>query len=323
MLKNIHQLLQYIVRRVYESIYVFIARIFHIIGRGTIVTDTTKYKRFIVNISELKHKKRKEGISGFYRVKNEEDLLEASVESHIKYLDEIVIVYNDCSDKTSTIAKRLQQKYPNKVKVYEYLPEVYPVLSKKHMLEIGKSPHSIVNYYNFTLSKTTRKIVVKIDADHIVVDNIFEEAVDTIKHNMQNKYYFFHGVNIFECKNGGVCINAKNPFTYGLDCGFFKVKNNMYFVHRRKYESLKIPLNVYFNKKNLGVLFYHLKGFKKDRGISFLKNTVKDSHNEVARIKDVQMCPDLVSWEKFKDVKLDKIISPKSKLKKLIGKNHF
>jgi len=314
-----YQLLQYVVRRVYESIYVFIARVLHIINGGAIITDTERYREFIVSVDELKRTKRESGVSGFYRVKNEEDLLEVSVESHIKYLDEIVIVYNDCSDNTPVIAKKLQEKYPNKVKVYEYPPEVYPVLSKRHMLELGRSPHSIVNYYNFTLSKTTKDIVVKIDADHIAIDKVFEESVKTVKRNMQNKYYFFHGVNIFECQKNNICINAKNPFTYGLDCGFFKVKNNMYFVHRRKYESLKIPLSVYFNKENLGVLFYHLKGFKKDKGLEFLFGSEKkDSTKEAQRIIDNQLSPDLVTWDNFHHVKLENIPSPQVKLQELL-----
>ena len=313
-MKTIYQLLLYIIRRTYEFWYVLLFRFLYVMRGKKIISDVEKYHEYIVDTKRLINKKRKEGISGFYRVKNEEYLLKASVESHIKYLDEIIIVYNDCSDRTPEIAMELQKKYPNKIKVYEYVPSVYPVLSKKHMLESGKSPHSIVNYYNFTLSKTTKKIVVKIDADHIAVDNLFGKVVQDIrKYGMNGGYYFFHGVNIFECGDD-ICINRKNPFTYGLDCGFFEVNKGMYFRHRRKYESLKIPLKVYFKRKNLGILFYHLKGFKKDKGVAFLHNTVKDSKKEAKRIIDAQFNPNLVKWDNFNDNRLNKVVHPKETL---------
>jgi glycosyltransferase involved in cell wall biosynthesis len=313
------QFTEFIIRRAYEGIYVWIARGVHILTGGKIISDVEKYSEFMIDVQKLIKRKRSQGISGFYRVKNDGDLLKSSVESHIKYLDEVIIVYNDCSDNTPDIAKSLQEKYPDKVKAYEYIPKVHPVLSKKHMLELGKSPHSIVNFYNFTLSKTTKRIVVKIDADHIAIGHKFKKVIDHIKkYSVQKKYYFFHGVNIFECKEG-ICINKKNPFTFGLDCGFFDVSLGMYFVHRRKYESLKIPVMVYLRRKNLGVLFYHLKGFKKDRGTAFLEGTIKDSKKEVNRIIDVQLNPDLVEWNKFNDIKLEAVPHPKKSLNNLMG----
>ncbi len=319
MFNSFIQFVEFSIRRAYEFVYIWSARGMHILTGGKIISDVNKYSEFVIDIQKLIKKKRSHGISGFYRVKNDGDLLKSSVESHIKYLDEIIIVYNDCSDNTPEVARGLQKKYPNKIKTYEYIPKVHSVLSKKHMLELGKSPHSIVNFYNFTLSKTTKSIVVKIDADHVVIGHKFKKIVAHIKkHSVQKKYYFFHGVNIFKCK-GGICINKKNPFTFGLDCGFFSISRGMYFVHRRKYESLKIPVGVYLGRKNLGVLFYHLKGFKKDRGTAFLKGTIKDSKKEVHRIIDVQLSPDLVEWSKFNDIKLEAVPHPKKKLGDLMG----
>ena len=52
---------------------------------------------------------RKNGVSGFMRIKNEEQFIEKVVLSWIDYVDELIIVYNDCSDKTPIILKKLER----------------------------------------------------------------------------------------------------------------------------------------------------------------------------------------------------------------------
>ena len=296
-------------RRIYEILFIYSLRLRHYIQHGSLfVGDETKYKEFIFDYSNfvLSLKNRKAGISGFYRVKNEEELLEASVESHIPYLDEIIIVYNDCSDKTPEIAKKLQDKYPNKIKVYEYKPKVFPPLSYEHIITPANSPHSLVNYYNFTLSKTTRTIAVKIDADHIAVEDRFRRAVEKIKKEGLNTMAYFYGLNIYPCGAGGrdVCINRKRPFTYGYDCGFFPVSKNTYFVHRRKFESLKLPFHMYLTRKMTGVLFYHLKGLKKDKGLS----NVNKKHPYARILQDVYFNPDLIHINSYKHDLIDDVV---------------
>jgi hypothetical protein len=112
------------------------------------------------------------GVSGIMRVKNDAEFIEASVESCISALDELIIVYNDCSDNSPEIIEKVRLKYRNKIRTYEYKEKVYSINLTKDEYEYAKSlpldsPHLLCNYYNFALSKVTYKYAIKIDADQI------------------------------------------------------------------------------------------------------------------------------------------------------------
>ena len=83
-------------------------------------------EEFIFNKSLLISENRKSGVSAFMRIKNGRDFLEETIESHIEFFDEIIACYNGCNDNTEDILKILQRKYPDKLKIYHYKPEVYP-----------------------------------------------------------------------------------------------------------------------------------------------------------------------------------------------------
>ena len=65
-------------------------------------------------------KELKPGLSGIVRAKNEASFIEACIDSCIDALDELVIVYNDCTDDTPAIVKRKAKQYPDKIKIYAY-----------------------------------------------------------------------------------------------------------------------------------------------------------------------------------------------------------
>lgn len=112
------------------------------------------------------------GLSGIMRVKNDAEFIEASIDSCIDALDELVIVYNGCTDHSPQLILQKQQQYPDKIKVYEYEPLVVANnLTEKEYQKALKlpddSPHLLCNYYNFALSKATYAYAIKIDADQI------------------------------------------------------------------------------------------------------------------------------------------------------------
>lgn len=116
--------------------------------------------------------KHKVGVSGIMRVKNDAEFIRASVESCISALDELIVVYNDCTDNSPQIIAEIQSKYPDKIKVFEYKHKIYSINLSKEEYEYAKSlpldsPHLLCNYYNFALSKATCKYAMKIDADQI------------------------------------------------------------------------------------------------------------------------------------------------------------
>lgn len=285
------RLCQYVLRRTFET--------------GSIIWERARHFReyirsvwnerdadFYTPLQSISSRGRQEGISGFYRVRNEENLLEASVLAHLPFLDEIIIVYNDCSDATPEIAERLARTYPDKIQAYHYKPRVYPAMTREHAITSAHSVHSLVNYYNFALAKTTRKTVVKIDADHLPVPGVFKDTCARVRARPLTTMHYMYGVNLYPCEQG-VCVSEEKPFTHGYDVGFFPVSHKTRFIHRKQCESLSLPWHMYRTRRSLGVQFYHLKGYKKDGG--FRKDgTLLPEAQETFRIT---LHPKLLSWE--------------------------
>lgn len=129
---------------------------------------------FHIDISTIAKKTRKNGVSGMMRVKNDAEFIEKCVESCLPALDELVIVYNDCTDESPRIIESLAKKYPDKIKAYNYTPEIFAwnlTEEKAQAVLNGEiaSENTLAGYYNYALSKTTCKYVMKIDADQIYI----------------------------------------------------------------------------------------------------------------------------------------------------------
>jgi glycosyltransferase involved in cell wall biosynthesis len=202
--------------------------------------------------------KREEGVSGMLRVKNGQDYLRLSVLSVINQLDELIIVFNDSNDNTENIVIELEKEYPDKIKVYKYIPIVYPPNNDKYLETHEDSYHSLAYYYNFTMSKTTKTFVMKIDDDQLYFP-------DTIK-KMREKCNDYNcignkGINLFDYQEKLYIID-KYKYTAGGDIMLFKYNPKCYFIKTNKYEVLK------HNYKELKSIIghYHLKFCKKDRG---------------------------------------------------------
>lgn len=129
---------------------------------------------------------RKKGISGIMRVKNDAKFIERCVESCINALDELVIVYNDCSDDSSTIIEKMRERYPEKIKTSEYPYKVYGANLNEEEYNIAKnlkvhSPHLLCNYYNYALSFATYTHAIKIDADQIYSEELLKQWTEHCK----------------------------------------------------------------------------------------------------------------------------------------------
>lgn len=127
---------------------------------------------FYVDTQQLSQKRKDRGVSGMMRVRNDAEFLHLCVDSCIEALDELVIVYNNCSDASPEIIEALAKKYPSKIKAYHYLPKILAWnLTEKTandiMCGIVDPVNTLAGYYNYALSKTTYRFVLKIDADQI------------------------------------------------------------------------------------------------------------------------------------------------------------
>ena len=133
------------------------------------------FEEQLVNIKNLQLNNLPIGVSGYLRVYNEAKTLALCINSVINALDELIIVVQESTDNSLQIAQALQQEYSNKIRVFSY-----PCINFTANIN---SVHSLVNYYNFALSKCRYSYGVKIDADQIyisaklqIICNIYREC---------------------------------------------------------------------------------------------------------------------------------------------------
>ncbi|MDD3645909.1 MAG: glycosyltransferase [Candidatus Gracilibacteria bacterium] len=237
--------------------------------------------KYNINKEAFDFSKRKNGISLFARLKNSADLLEIAIESHIDFYDEIILVDNNSIDNTREICKKMRYKYPDKIKYYEYNEEVVTYGAPNRNKIPENSVHSMVYYYNWTLSKTTYKYVAKLDDDIVVMDKkLIKEKTNYIRKNGINYLQIIPQINVHISK-GKLVTPLKGPTSNilpliaGIYCdhGIFPISENTYFIKGPQVESFIFPFR--YRISNLG--FFHLKGLKKKLGAFNQKG-------EVARI---------------------------------------
>lgn len=137
---------------------------------------------------------RKDGLSGLMRIKDEASFIEGCIDSCIDALDELIIVYNDCTDDTPKIVEKKRMQYPDKIKAYAYN---YGVLSHnltREEFEYAKnlpddSPRLHCNQCNFALSKASYKYAVKIDADQLYFADELKKWRDICSETIQVEWH--------------------------------------------------------------------------------------------------------------------------------------
>lgn len=221
------------------------------------ISNIENIKKYNIDKKRFIGENRKYWISWFARLKNGDDFLKQSLESIIDYLDELILIDNNSTDSTKKICLDFQKKYPNKVIFYDYEPIVYPLWSKEYEEVDENSVHNMSYYYNWSLSKTNYKIVIKIDDDHLFID---EEIKENIKNIKENKFNIIPWINLV--KNEKEIFLPKNYAFAWLywDYWFFKISPYTYFIKDKKCENFLHPY--WFNFMNIA--FFHLKYFKKD-----------------------------------------------------------
>ena len=135
------------------------------------------------------------GVSGIMRVKNDAQFVQQSIDSCIDALDELIIVYNDCTDNSAALILEKQRQYPDKIKVYEYKYKVYSINLSKMEYEFAKklppdSPQLLCNYYNYALSKVSYKYAMKIDADQLYFSKKIQSTCDIVREAEKMKFNF-------------------------------------------------------------------------------------------------------------------------------------
>jgi glycosyltransferase involved in cell wall biosynthesis len=237
------------------------------------------------------------------RVRDEEQFLALAIESHLPLLDELVIVYNACTDRTPEIAEEYARRYPDKVKAIHYEPEAYSYGTDEFVTLPPESPHSLVNYYNFTLCHTTRRFAMKVDGDHVIIPGRLDPLVSIIRRPWRHPLYHlpkfrsilgFSGINIWD-KDGRFFVNTKEPFTEFH--GVFPVSAKTWFKHDPRWEYLEC--RHLRHRQTCRFSFYHLKFVKKGRDQT-MQDALKLPHIGLyTKELSERTVPDLIPFEEF------------------------
>ncbi|MBE8189620.1 MAG: hypothetical protein HAW58_01850 [Candidatus Thioglobus sp.] len=263
------------------------------------------FDEFKFDINSLK-KPRKPGISGFMRIKNEAKFLRLSILSHIEFYDEIIAVYNDCNDATPEILQDLQKQFPDKIKIYHYLPKVHPTNSNGHSESPAESVHSLANYYNYAMSKTTFTIVTKLDADHLAIKENLAPMIAKIRAEMQQNKptkYMFSGINLIENPAGKLVVNAQkttNLFVGNGDHWYFPANENITFEQAPVWEVLNFS-GVNLKSEYLGIMYFHLKFLKDNFGF--------ENQDEAIKRKFIKKILETVNYVEFDVFRSKKFIN--------------
>jgi len=244
---------------------------------GATVTTIEDYRFTPV---DLRVGERRPGISAFMRIRDGAYSLEAAIRSHIPHYDEIVAVYNRCTDDTPDILARLQQEFGDRLRVWHYLPSVFPPGSEGHKSTPADHPQSLVNYYNFALSRTRYSHATKLDDDHVAMGAPTARLVADIRVGRagQGELACFSGLNLARDASG-LGILAREPFAGSGDHWIFPVRPDTFFVHDRRFERLQHPgLRRVFHS----FAYWHLKHLKPEFGFANY-DLAQNPHSRYAR----------------------------------------
>lgn len=208
---------------------------------------------------------RGEGVSAMLRVRDGAEFLQAGLESCLDIFDEVVAVHHQCSDATPQILHDLAKRHPGRLKVYEYPHEMPPPHTPQHIKEGAGSLRTIAALCNYALSKTTRRVVVKHDADHIYIRPNLARAVAAVRRRC-NRFTTTSGVNLARLPDGALGVSLDNPLCGLGDCGFFPVSKDTYFFHTGAIERFNYSSLPKFHH-HAGILFWHMKLLGKYYGL--------------------------------------------------------
>lgn len=226
---------------------------------------------------------RRPGIAGVMRLKDEAEFLDRAFETHLPGLDELIVVHNRCTDETPAICARWATRYPEKITVFEYEPEVVPLGAAHARRMDPRDEHSLAGYYNWSFTRTTREIVIKVDGDHVGDPGRFARTCARVRRRLtRDEFWPTFGLNLGPSSRGvgvynlyGFCPTypagqhrGPAPFTGGDHCFFYADARTRHITDPlHGYEKMELA-----HKRTahvtLSYLFFHLKGLKRDRGTS-------------------------------------------------------
>jgi hypothetical protein len=240
---------------------------------------------------------RKPGISGFMRVKNGEDFLDAAIRSHMPHLDEMVVAYNGCTDSTPDILQNLKGEFGPKLRIFHYLPEVSPPGSDRYKREAANSPKSFINYSNFALAQTRHTVVTMVDDDHLAMPERISAIVRRVRavNYSLKPILCFSGINLAFGPRG-VGVYGPDPFVGNGDHWFLMLDPHTYFVYDRRFERLNRSWRA---REFSDFSYWHLKHLK--RGYGYLNHVAEGSARQLKKRDQFLANQNVSSLEELRD----------------------
>lgn len=135
--------------------------------------------------------------------------MKESVESIIDTCDEVILVENGSRDNTWEICQELSEKYPQKVRIFRYLPEVYPLFSDEFARCPEDSVHNFAYMSNYALSKVSYKYAIKMDDDGIFLPHNIADFLSQIRTRGIRNFYITPLINV-QKQDGNFVVAAQN-----------------------------------------------------------------------------------------------------------------
>lgn len=229
------------------------------------------------DIRQISSKGRRKWISGFARLRDSALYLEKVIEAHLPYLDEIVLVDNNSQDNTWEICQSLQKKHPEKIRIFQYLPEVYRLWTDEYQTCPENSVHDMSYYYNWTLSQTSCQYAMKIDDDHLPLPKEFEKIRTRVLQGEYETSFLALGLYNIKKWERGLELDLQHPLAgiYG-DFGIFPVSELTYFVKDKRCENFIHRLKW----KRWGLALFHLKFWQEGFWTRNYRGDLKSEHEK-------------------------------------------
>ena len=243
---------------------------------------------------------KKPGVSAIMRLRNEAEFLDLALESIFELFDELIIVYNQCTDRTPEIVAKYGRRDPQRVRAFHYLPEVCPPRTEMHGTLPAGHVSSFVHYSNFALSKASFQITTLWDGDMIAEPDALGRVLDRLRSIRPwgrswwlspwlLGYWWFKGVNLWD-QDGKVFVVRLWPASGSkFDHGFWPVRRWHIFRHYSRGEYLR---TWWLKRSFVGFVFFHVKWMKSDRGTSIRQMGAK-------RFERTWINPELITFEDY------------------------
>jgi hypothetical protein len=228
-----------------------------------VLTDDIKviereHKHFDVSVEKWAAPK-PHGISGLFRLHNEEQFMEAAITSHINYLDQVVLVIQPSDDRTEELAYDLRSRARDTIKIVHYPFPLHPIGSEAQIAAPANSVYTLCHMTNWGIGQCDYSWIAKIEGDVIGLlpfENI-REAVDAEPDAM--RYYGRVGLNLAGEKADQFSFTS--PRTAGWDEAVFNNHPTFHCVQGGKWETLNLHDDPAL-LRNMGWSFLHLKRSK-------------------------------------------------------------